>query len=184
LGVAAFGEEGRVEKDNLRLPLVLDFTNPKMFAERNTYKNWAKLPGHSKWWYTYRVSEPQGRVFQTEEYFEKRKGSYTREYPVSACADLTLEIGSGDEPAEAEKSKVTWSLRIPDPSYVEPLPFPRKGSITTHTVCGADISIQPSQAASTFAIVESIAKQVEAIWRTQNSQATGEPKQPTAGSNK
>jgi hypothetical protein len=162
-----FAETPTAKEDKLELPLVFDFTNPVRFAARDIYNEWENVPNHITWWYRYKVSQPKGRVFRTQDYFEKRKGRFTREFPISACADLTLEIGKGSNSTEAERAKTTYILFVPDPSFVEPLPFPHKGSITTHTVCGADIAIQPSQATSTFSILESIAKQVEAIWQAQ-----------------
>ena len=165
--------EIEVREDKLELPLVLDFTSPARFGARDTYTNWEKVPNYTTWWYRYKVSQPVGRVFKTPDYFEKRKGQYTREFPVSACADLTFQIGKGSNSTDAEAANATYVLRVPDPSFVEPLPFPRKGSITSHTVCGADITAQPSQVASDFAVLESIAKQVQAIWQAQQKKADG-----------
>jgi hypothetical protein len=79
---------------------------------------------------------------------------------------------SSDYGASAFTEKEREMQRIPDPSYLEPMPFPLKGSITTHAVCGADISTQPSQATSTFEVLEAIAKQVEAIWQAQQEKDT------------
>jgi hypothetical protein len=74
--------------------------------------------------------------------------------------------------ASAFTEKEREMQRIPDPSCVEPMPFPLKGSITMHAVCGADISTQPSQASSTVEVLEAIAKQVEANWQTQQEKDT------------
>jgi hypothetical protein len=126
-----------------------------------------------------------GRVFRTPDYFEKRKGKYTIEFPISACTDLTLEIAKGDDPPNEGRSKATYVVRIPDPSFVEPLPFPVKGSITSHSVCGADITSQsPAQTAGDFSVLESIAKQVQAIWQAQQKKADGEQKKPAGGGSK
>jgi hypothetical protein len=162
------------KEDNIELPLVFDFASLDRFEVHDTYSNWENIPNHTKWWYRYKISQPQGRVFKTEEYFKKREGKYTREFPISACVDLTLEIGKGSNSNEAENTRATYVVSVPDPSFVEPLPFPRKGSIAMHTVCGADITTQPSQTADTFSILESIAKQVEAIWKAQPKKAEEE----------
>lgn len=158
-------------EEKLQLPLVLDFTNPNMFTPiaRDKGSPWAKIQDYQTWWYKYKVSYPQGRVFSTSEFFNSRK-DFTREFPVSACVDLTLQITKADkDPNEGDKmvEAYQYMLRIPDSSIVEPLPFPLKGSITMHTVCGADISTQPSKEANTFEILEAVAKQVEAIWKAQ-----------------
>jgi hypothetical protein len=166
--------------EEIELPLVFDFTSPTRFGARDTFTNWENVPNYKTWWYRYKVSQPTGRVFRTQEYFEKRKGNYTREFPMSACTDLTLEIGQGPDAKAGEEAKATYVLRVPDPSFVEPLPFPRKGTITSHTVCGADIASQPSQAPSDFAVLESIAKQVEAIWQAQRKKSDGD-QEKTAG---
>lgn len=156
--------------ENLSLPLVLDFTSPKMFRDRTTYSKWDNIPNYTTWWYRYKISQPEGRIFATEDYFEnQRKGKFTREFPISACVDMNLEIGQGKDENQAEKAKETYTLRVPDPLFVEPLPFPVKGSITMHTICGADITTQPSQAINTFAVIEAVSKQVNAIWQAQKN---------------
>ena len=166
----------------LELPLVLDFTDPKKFPtaenrDRGGDSDWSareKILDYTPWFYRYKFSKPQGRVFLTQPFIDSHKQNYTREFPISACVDLTLEIGKSTDTQKWDGDKVmTYVLRIPDPSYVELLTLPIKGSITTHTVCGADISSQPSKAASTFEILEAIAKQVETIWNTQQKKSQG-----------
>jgi hypothetical protein len=49
------------------------------------------------------------------------------------------------------------------------MPFPRNGSITSHSICGADITNHPSQAADAFIILDAVAKQVEAILKAQQT---------------
>jgi hypothetical protein len=157
--------------ENLQLPLVFDFTYPIMFTSiiRDKDGPWVKIAGYTTWWYKYKISHAQGRIFATEKFFESRN-DFTREFPVSACVDLTLQIAKADKNPDEIKDYAghyQYTLRIPDPTIVEPLPFPLKGSITSHTVCGADISTQPSNSANTFEILEAVAKQVKAIWETQ-----------------
>ena len=183
IGIAALtkGEEP------LTLPLVLDFTDPAMFTSQN--RNGSKLapiPNNAKCCYQYKVSQPLGAL-PTNDFFKCRREfwspstwfCYTREYPVSACVDLTLEIGTCKD-KEHNKDEKIWDgrketrkeyvVRIPDPTFVETLPFPMKGSITSHTVCGADISTQPSKSASTFELLDAICKQVQAIQQKQKTQ--------------
>ena len=167
-------------EDRLELPLVVDFTDPSRFNRRDIYSEWQQLPNHTRWWYRYKVSKPLETAISTDEFFRKRKGLFTRYFPVSACADMVLEIGIGGAPADAQKETATYALRVADPSYVEPLPFPRKGSITMHTVCGADLSVQSSPAGSTFAVLESVAKQVEAVLKAQQKTGDGGEKKPDA----
>jgi hypothetical protein len=170
----------------LRLPLVLDFTDPAMFTSQN--RNGSKLapiPNNAKCCYQYKVSQPLGAL-PTNDFFKCRWEfwspstwfCYTREYPVSACVDLTLEIGTCKD-KENNKDEKIWDgkgtrkeyvVRIPDPTFVETKPFPMKGSITSHTVCGADISTQPSKSASTFELLDAIGKQVQAIQQKQKTQ--------------
>jgi hypothetical protein len=170
----------------LKLPLVLDFTDPAMFTEqtRDVGSSIATIPNNDKCCYKYKISKPQAAL-PTSDFFKCRSEfwspstwlgiCYTREFPVSACVDLTLEIGTCKDKDNKKDEKVwvdnvtpkEYVVRIPDPTFVETLPYPLKGSITTHTVCGADISTQPSKSASTFGLLEAIGKQVQAIQQKQ-----------------
>ncbi len=161
------GLSERAEVEKLHLPLVFDFRNPGKFATRDTFSAWERIPGSKSWWYRYRVSQPRGRTVSTEEFFAARAGKYTRQFPVSACADLTLEIGNGPGASEAGANRVSYELTVPDPSFVEPLPLPAKGSITAHVTCGADITSGSVQSTDLFAMLEAAGKQVEAIWKAQ-----------------
>ncbi len=167
----------------LQLPLVLDFTDPAMFTSQNRNgSKIANIPNIATCCYKYKVSQPLGAL-PTDDFFKCRWEfwspstwfCYTREYPVSACVDLTLEIGTCKDKDDKKDEKI-WNdnvkrkeyvVRIPDPTFVETLPYPLKGSITTHTVCGADISTQPSKSSSTFELLGEIAKQVQAIQQKQ-----------------
>ena len=173
---------GEQAKFPLALPLVLDFTDPKKFPkaesrERGDDSDWSlreKILDYTPWCYRYKFSKPLGRFILTQQFIDAHKQNYTREFPISVCVDLTLEIGMSTDMQKWEGNKVmTYVLRIPDPSYVELLTFPIKGSITTHTVCGADISTQPSNTASTFEVLEAIAKQVETIRNAQQKKSQG-----------
>ena len=167
LAVAAFSDSGDQNEDPLHIPLVLDFSNPTRFLEREVYSKWEKISGHTKWWYKYKISAPKGRAVLASEFFQLHKGAYTRDFPVSGCTNLTLDIGQGKNAQEAEEHRFSYVVVVPDPLYLQTLPFPRKGSIVTHSVCGADIISQPSLEADAFSIIESVSKQVESIWQAQ-----------------
>jgi len=171
VSAAMLADEGK--KDRLNLPYVFDFSDPKKFKEpRDTFSSWETIPGYNCY-SRYKVSKPEGNVFKTEEFFKNQ--DFTREFPVSACVDLTLEIGKGAGGApKATDTVMSYTVRVPDPSYVDPVPFPIKGTITTHSVCGADISTQPSQSVSTFETLEAIAKQVENIKKAAQKKTTTE----------
>jgi len=169
---AAVAAEPPPKKEELDLPYVFDFTDPNKFKSRDTFSEWEIIPG-SNCYSRYKVQKPQGNVFTTEDFFKNQR--FTREFPVSACVDLTLEIGKGNAGAPRATDKVmSYTVRVPDPSYVDPVPFPIKGTITTHTVCGADISVQPSQSVNTFETLEAIAKQAENIYKAAQKKTTTE----------
>jgi hypothetical protein len=179
--LAMAAEEGR-KPSKLELPYVFDFTDPGKFKLRDEFTQWETMPGYNCF-YRYKVSKPQGNVSPAEDFFKNQ--DFTREFPVSACVDLTLEIGKHEStppsstPPEVGESVMSYTVRVPDPSYVDPVPFPIKGTITTHSVCGADISTQPSQSVSAFETLEAVAKQVESIYKAaQKKTTTEQPKTP------
>lgn len=59
--------------------------------------------------------------------------------------------------------KATWPLTVADYNFIRTYELPDKGSISAHTLCGADITTEKSDAASTFEVLAEMVKQAKAI---------------------
>jgi hypothetical protein len=64
-------------------------------------------------------------------------------------------------------NKHVFFLKIPDPTRVRLLQIPPKGEITTHTLCGANTSMQSSSTANALDLVGALMKQVQAVFEAQ-----------------
>lgn len=81
-------------------------------------------------------------------------------WPVPSCMDVTLNV-SGKGSAQPELSV---AIRIIDPEYVRLLGVPSQGSISMHSVCGADFSNTPLDRWGTgFDDISALEAQAQAI---------------------
>ena len=80
--------------------------------------------------------------------FAEKGGNWSKVWPVPACMTVDAVIkprGASDNDARAASGQLT----VIDPDYVELMPIPKKGKISMHPICGADLgdsAIDPYQA--------------------------------------
>src|SRR5688572_2831573 len=79
-------------------------------------------------------------------------------------ADIQQIIDSSTKSLETHALKRTFGFKIPDPKKVRLIGIPPKGEITTHTLCGANTTSQPSSAASAYDILSTLMKQAESVY--------------------
>lgn len=151
------------EVEPLSLPVVIDLSDMKEAPS----SLWKTIPGHSKWWYSIKLSPPPHDSEKTSEYFGKTRVSRALAY--SICQDATLfVINSPAQPVGEISGAASFNIRIANPNYVCTLNLPAKGSITMHSVCGADIKTEEYDAVSSLDVLDALMKQVEAIKQAQN----------------
>ena len=63
----------------------------------------------------------------------------------------------------------SFPLKIADPRYVRTVRLPDKGSISTHTICGADTKTENSQIVGYQDLLGELAKQAKAVYDTQKA---------------
>jgi len=149
----------------LTLPVVLDVSDP------STWQEWRAIPGTTGQGWAYRVVPAGGPVLlgatPRQAFFNDSAGKATRLFPVSSCIQATLQVRNA--PASGEYQSFPVTLAHPDFLYTYFLPA--KGSITMHGVCGADLTVDATNnsTASTFAALEAVFKQVEAIKAAQDA---------------
>lgn len=75
----------------------------------------------------------------------------------SSCRDATITIHQDAE------STVVKTVRISDPSRVQRVQFPAKGSIVMHSECGVSVQTEKTSGNPTSAVIEALATQGKAI---------------------
>lgn len=80
----------------------------------------------------------------------------THNFYYSACRDATVTV-------KQATSEVTKALRVADPSYVQFVQFPPKGTITSHSECGVSVQTDKAAVDNGAAVVNALATQGKAI---------------------
>lgn len=106
------------------------------------------------------ASFPAATFFRT---FNNDGGDATRVLPVSACrtALIFFQWATG-RPSGAE-GPAHLKLTVADPTRVDTVAMPNKGSVKLKPVCGADVESQPSSDASLWQLIQETANQAKAI---------------------
>lgn len=80
----------------------------------------------------------------------------THNFYYSACRDATVTI-------KQATSDVVKTLRVADPSHVQFVQFPPKGTITSHSECGVSVQTDKAAVDNGAAVVNALATQGKAI---------------------
>ena len=83
----------------------------------------------------------------------------------AACRDVELvySIKSGKDNPAAEYIHYSWKGRVADPSYVEFIAFPKKGSIEFHSQCGVSVTGEKDTTTAPDLLVNAAVTQAIAI---------------------
>jgi hypothetical protein len=167
---AMFGYKSTLPKDKeqLTLPVVIDLSN----IDEAESQPWKKISGYDKWWYKIELLKPENKDDDRMKLsdFETNIGKEVRYLAYSSCQDAKLKVVySENQPEEVMNNfdKFELDLRIANPNYVYTLNFPVKGSISMHSICGADIRSAESKTSSNLDIAEALIKQADAIYKAQ-----------------
>jgi hypothetical protein len=168
-------------KDPLRLPVVLDLSDKKIWTE------WSGISGTKGWAYKITMSKDQekARVNGATKLCSlfDASGSATcdvsslddknletkwlKMFPVARCvtANVVIRDSSGKELPKS------IPVTIADPEYVDLIALPEKGTITMHSICGADLAIDSSSAEATRTIsaIQAVFDQAKAIKAAQDA---------------
>lgn len=147
----------------LFLPVVLDFADEKKLEEALSDAG-AAVPGATAWWYRLHEATPDKAAEDAKAFFKPART--VESFPYSACLNGTLELWTGSDPSQRFKTGdvAGYPVKIADPRHVRTIALPAKGSVVMHTVCGADVKAENADIAGTFAVLEALAKQAEAIY--------------------
>lgn len=161
--LAPLAVRGHEVTPELSLPVVLDFADEKKLEEALGESGTA-IPGATAWWYRLHGATPDKAAEDVMAFF--KPGRTVESFPYSACLSGTLELWAGSDPSQRFKSGdvAGFPVKIADPRHVRAMALPAKGSVVMHTVCGADVKTENADIAGTFEVLETLAKQVEAIY--------------------
>jgi hypothetical protein len=161
--LAPFVLHVREATPELFLPVVLDFADGKKLEEALSDAG-AAVPGATAWWYRLHEATPDKAAEDAKAFF--KPGSTVESFPYSACLNGTLELWTGSDPSRRFKTGdvARFPVTIADPRHVRTIALPAKGIVVMHTVCGADVKAENADIAGTFAVLEALAKQAEAIY--------------------
>ena len=151
-----------VEKEKLALPLSLDIT--KVNLTQNL--SWTKIPDYQTWWFRIRPEGQANKTIDKQEYFKNAKSNYVRSFPYSTCQQIVFEITKSEETPEEivqESSKIAYKLKVANPRIIQGINYPPKGTITMHTICGADIKREQDESSSALDLLSEVFTQAEAI---------------------
>ena len=156
----------QAEQISLRLPVVIDVD--EAFGK----SMWQRLSmDNDKWWFQLRADSqnPNGTV-DTKAFFDQFANKKTSSFGFSSCREAILYICYDDsQPKIAiESAPVKIHLTVIDPSRLETLKLPDKGSLSMHDLCGADLTTQASGVASAGSLVTDVMNQVTAIKKAQD----------------
>ena len=75
----------------------------------------------------------------------------------SICRPLALTLDSG------HGATLRFRVQVADPDWLEVIPFPPKGSVTLHPLCGADVSADAVAEVGVDALAQAFLTQVEGV---------------------
>lgn len=155
---------GETKNEELPIPTVLDFSDAATLTAALTDEG-TDVPGVTGWRYRLANARFDDKARPTNEFFES--SGTTPEFPFSACLTGTLQLWKGaGAPAQLHQQDVAqFPVTIADPTHVRSIALPAKGTITMHTICGADVKAENADLAKTLDIVEALAKQADAIYK-------------------
>jgi hypothetical protein len=147
----------------LSLPVVLDFADEKKLEEALSDMG-AAIPGATAWWYRLHEAKPDRTAEDASAFFKSRT---VESFPYSACLNGTLELWTGSDPSRRFETGdvAAFPVTIADPRHVRTIALPAKGSVVMHTVCGADVKAESADIASTFDVLQALAKQADGIYK-------------------
>ncbi|MBR7619968.1 hypothetical protein JKL49_11260 [Phenylobacterium sp. 20VBR1] len=90
------------------------------------------------------------------------KISYFPEATVAA-AEAAAKAAGKSEAAGTPTAALVWEGKVADPHYVEFIAFPRKGSVTMHSQCGASVTAEKDPTATADALISATVAQAMAI---------------------
>lgn len=185
-----------------------DIVLPVLLALDSTGETWQPLPNNEKTGWFYRLKQtsqaPPKDSIPMADFIEAHRESQwynplswfreTSVFPLSSCADYSLEVSRLDDsqvkeldhlPHDGLRKKLdefaakniatfaqsnykkVFGLRIPDPSRVITIKLPPKGEIVTHTLCGGNVATQTDNTSSTYDLISSLIKQAQSISESQ-----------------
>ncbi|TRW15250.1 hypothetical protein [Glacieibacterium frigidum] len=153
-GAAKLGGMRSADEDDgveLQLPLIIDLADAKKALGKAQ-----PLPDNPGWTMEARFTDrPPG---QAGFLARADRGRVHNALLTSICRPLRLELKYGET-----KTIVTVTVRVADPDWLVAIPFPAKGSLTLHPLCGADVQAQPVTRVTADKVAETLFAQVEAV---------------------
>ncbi|MET2530064.1 hypothetical protein [Ralstonia pseudosolanacearum] len=163
--IALFAENRDIEGSSpLKIPAVIDVTHPQwctFLSIDNASPDWKYrlIPskGACDGQAGVKPPAPEGAI-EKDGFFSDPKEK--RVFVTSSCRDVTLEIKHAKD-----DGKYNFPLTIADPNWLYTYTIPEKGSVSLHTVCGADIQADADSSNDlvAFAAIQEIFKQVKSI---------------------
>lgn len=149
---------------DLSLPVVLDFADDKKLEEALSDAG-TRVPGATSWWYRLHGAARDRTAEDASAFFRQDKA--VESFPYSACLNGALELWTGADPSLRFKigDVAVFPVTIADPRYVRTMALPAKGSIVMHTICGADVKAESADIASSFDVLQALAKQADAVYK-------------------
>ncbi len=149
----AGGVRSAIVDDNavLQLPVMLPLGDARAAVAPTP------LPGNPDWTYTaaFAGTEPAAAGFIPRA----RHGEIHGALLTSTCRTLRLVLShGGDSPAEA-----VIAVRVADPEWLVAIPFPGKGTMTLHPLCGADTRAQPATQDGVDVLAQEAVAQMSAL---------------------
>lgn len=145
---------------------------------------WKDLPENQGWYYKVGRFVKEGEEVDTlvketdaverNAYFTKYKDRFfslfysTRTIPASSCLEAHLVVGTKDNNGKIQQRK-RWPIQLADYKNVRTYELPDKGSIATHTLCGADIVTEKADTSSAWQLLSEIVTQAKAIREAQKT---------------
>jgi hypothetical protein len=165
-------------QEKITLPIVLDFSDPEDFSTfyREGKEVCKPIGGPNKsYGYCFKLAEREGRKTTNDKkerytyktFFVENDKSFTRKIPFSGCVDLTIALKKWDRETNVSLGEPLsiYNSVIADPYYVDWLPLPQKGTITSQSTCGANSTSEKSANPGAFELIEAVGKQVDAVWK-------------------
>lgn len=130
LATARSSGDATATRHRLVLPVILDLADA-----RKAQATPQRLPLNSDWTYQLTfLDDPAGLGLVPHD----RMGEVHKAMIVSACRRVRLRLAWADGGAPA----VVLETSVADPEWLATYPFPSKGALTFHSLCGVDIQAQ------------------------------------------
>ncbi|WP_449432675.1 hypothetical protein [Pseudomonas putida] len=114
-----------------------------------------------------------------EDYLRDTAGKRQNALFTSACRTATITFNSG--PLEGQK----YSSTVADPNFVQTIAMPPNGTVSMHSVCGANVLSEKATVSTNTEIINELlaqAKSLSETWKSEKKKAEAKQKAKTAGS--